>query len=87
MSQEFDDFFGLIPQASDEDDTEWLQKDPKNLLLAELYLAEKKARRGGKRGTMDTHRFEINLFENLMRLRNGAYYFRSSTKGDICSAV
>ncbi|MBQ3432692.1 RNA-directed DNA polymerase [Candidatus Saccharibacteria bacterium] len=78
MSQEFDDFFGLIPQASDEDDTEWLQKDPKNLLLAELYLAEKKARRGGKRGTMDTHRFEINLFENLMRLRDalceGFYY-------------
>ena len=55
-----------------------LMKDSKNLLLAELYVAERLARRGGKRKTMDTHGFEIHLFENLIRLRDalwsGDYY-------------
>lgn len=73
----FQDFFGYRRLYSDGSDEEWL-KNPKNLLLLELYNAERLARRGGKRKTMDTHGFEINLFENLMRLRDalweGVYY-------------
>lgn len=49
---------------------EWLRSDPKNLLLAELFIAELAARKGGKRKTYDTHAFEVNLFENLVRLRD-----------------
>jgi len=74
-SKEFQDFFGYCSLY--EDDEDWL-KNPKNLLLMELFVAEKIARRGGKRKTMDTHGFEVNLMENLVRLRDalweGEYY-------------
>ena len=75
----FQDFFGYQKIYSDEAAREWLG-DPKNLLLAELYVAEQLARRGGKRKTMDTHGFEVNLFENLIRLRDAlwdGYYYPS----------
>ncbi len=69
-SDEFQDFFGYRDLY--EDDKEWL-KEPKNLLLMELYIAERIARRGGKMKTMDTHGFEINLMENLIRLRDALW--------------
>lgn len=68
----YHDFFGFLGCCSDEEMGEWL-REPKNLLLAELYVAELLARQGGKRGTMDTHRFEVNLFENLIRLRDALW--------------
>lgn len=71
----FQDFFGYRDLY--EDDKDWL-RNPKNLLLLELYVAERIARRGGKRKTMDAHGFEVNLMENLIRLRDalweGEYY-------------
>ena len=73
----FQDFFGFLKMSSDEKAREWMRADPRNLLLAELYIAERLARKGGKGKTMDTHGFEINLFENLIRLRDalwGGYY-------------
>lgn len=73
----FQDFFGFLKITTDDMAREWLSK-PKNLLLAELFVAERIARKGGKRKTMDTHGFEMNLFENLIRLRDalwsGDYY-------------
>ncbi len=73
----FQDFFGYRRLFQGGRDDEWL-RDPKNLLLLELYIAERIARRGGKRKTMDTHGFEVNLMENLIRLRDalweGEYY-------------
>lgn len=65
-----DDFFDLTKHCQDELSLEWLIQNPKNLLLAELYIAEQQARRGGKRKTHDTHAFEANLFENLIKLRD-----------------
>lgn len=65
-----EDFFGLIDKASDEEAREWLKEDPKNLLLFELFLAEREARQGGKRATRDAHAFEVNLMENLVNLRD-----------------
>ena len=79
VGKQYQDFFGLLDIYSDEDAREWL-RDSKNLLLAELYIAELLARRGGKRKTMDTHGFEVNLMENLMRLRDAlwdGYYYPS----------
>ncbi len=75
-----DDFFQLISDANDYSVKEWLLNDPKNLLLAELYIAEQLARRGGKRKTHDTHAFEANLNENLTRLRDALwdYEYRPS---------
>ena len=75
----FQDFFGFMKLATDEDAREWM-KNPKNLLLLELFVAEKLARRGGKRSTMDTHRYEMKLMENLIRLRDAlwdGYYYPS----------
>ncbi|MBR3055884.1 RNA-directed DNA polymerase [Candidatus Saccharibacteria bacterium] len=69
----YQDFFGYLRINSDEEASEWLRKDGRNLLLAELYIAERLARKGGKRKTMDTHGFEMNLFENLMRLRDALW--------------
>ena len=54
---------------------EWLTSNPKNLLLAELFIAELAARKGGKRKTYDTHAFEVNLFENLSRLRDALWNY------------
>ncbi|MBQ2660581.1 RNA-directed DNA polymerase [Candidatus Saccharibacteria bacterium] len=69
------DFYGLIENASDEMVKEWLESDPKNLLFTELYIAELAARKGGKRKTYDTHAFEVNLFENLIRLRDALWNY------------
>ena len=75
--QKFQDFFGYQDIYSDEEARKWLQY-PKNLLLAELFVAELLARKGGKRKTMDTHSFELHLMENLTKLRDalweGHYY-------------
>lgn len=73
----YQDFFGFMKIESDNEIKEWMS-NPKNMLLLELYVAELLARRGGKRKTMDTHGIEMNLFENLVRLRdalwNACYY-------------
>ena len=68
-SKVFQDLFGFMKIMTDEEASRWL-KDPANMLLVELYIAEQIARKGGKRKTMDTHGFEINLFENLVKLRD-----------------
>ncbi|MBR0488158.1 RNA-directed DNA polymerase [Candidatus Saccharibacteria bacterium] len=47
----------------------WLS-DFRNQLLLELYVAYLEARRGGKRGTFDEHKFEVYEFENLVSLRD-----------------
>ena len=53
----------------DLDDRQWLMRF-ENRLLFELYVAYLEARRGGKRGTFDEHKFEVNEFENLVDLRD-----------------
>ncbi len=53
----------------DENDKKWLE-NPKNQLLFELNIAYNEARRGGKRGTFDEHKFEINEAVNLVNLRD-----------------
>ena len=68
------DFFGLIEKESSLEMREWL-KDPKNMLLAELFIAEREARKGGKRKTEDCHKFEANLMENLIRLRDDLWNY------------
>lgn len=75
-----DDFFGIIRTAEDNIAREWLRENPKNQLLAELYIAELQARQGGKRKTHDTHAFEVNLYENLTRLRDALWdqYYQPS---------
>ena len=50
-------------------DKEWLRKFENRLLFA-LYVAYLEARKGGKRGTKDEHRFELNADENLIKLRD-----------------
>ena len=50
-------------------DDRWLDRF-ENRLLFELYVAYLEARRGGKRGTFDEHKFEANEFENLVALRD-----------------
>ena len=67
------DFFEIVHGSSDAQVRDWLTADPKNLLFAELYIAEQQARIGGKRKTYDTHAFEVNLFENLTRLRDALW--------------
>ena len=52
-----------------EESLEWL-KDKDSLLLYELFVAYLLARAGGKRNTLDEHSFEVNEFENLIRLRD-----------------
>lgn len=69
------DSFGLIKGAEDGMAKDWLMANPKNLLLAELFIAEQQARKGGKRKTCDTHGFEVNLFENLVRLRDALWEY------------
>lgn len=53
----------------DPEDRQWLRKF-ENQLLYELYVAYLEARRGGKRGTFDEHKFEVSEFENLVNLRD-----------------
>lgn len=50
-------------------DQEWLRK-PENKLYFYLYASYLEARKGGKRKTYDEHRFEINEFENILKLVN-----------------
>lgn len=69
----YQDFFNYLELYSDEEAREWMREDPRNLLLVELYIAERLARKGGKRKTMDTHGFEVNLYENLIRLRDALW--------------
>jgi len=71
----FSDFHGLIENAEDDSTKRWLKSDPRNLLFAELYLAEVEARKGGKRKTFDTHIYEANIFENLIRLRDALWEY------------
>lgn len=47
----------------------WLNKF-ENRLLFELYVAYIEARKGGKRGTFDEHKFEAHDIENLIALRD-----------------
>lgn len=71
--KEFQDFFGFLDLFGEEEtEKKWL-REPKNLFLLELFVAERLARRGGKRKTMDTHSFEQNLFENLISLRDALW--------------
>lgn len=74
----FSDFHHIIEFESEEDLRAWLMDDPQNLLFAELYIAELAARKGGKRKTYDTHAFEVNLFENLTRLRDALWNYEYS---------
>ena len=67
------DEFGIVGKSDGAAVREWLLSDPRNLLFAELYIAERQARIGGKRKTYDTHMFEVNLFENLTRLRDSLW--------------
>lgn len=53
----------------DDADSDWLRRF-ENRLLFELYVAYIEARKGGKRGTFDEHKFEANEFENLVDLRD-----------------
>lgn len=53
----------------DDGDSAWL-KDINNRLLFELYVAYLEARRGGKRGTFDEHKFEAYEMINLVNLRD-----------------
>ena len=64
------DIFHIIGNDSPAEIQKWLSQDPKNLLFGELMLCERQARIGGKRKTVDTHMFELNLHENLLRLRD-----------------
>lgn len=63
------DLHGLIKSCEDEEVREWL-REPRNLLLAELYRAELLTRKGGKRKTCDTQAFEWDLMGNLISLRD-----------------
>lgn len=66
------DFFGLEDLNDIWGNKEWLE-DPKNRLLAELYAAERDARKNGKGKTKDCHGFEANLWENLINLRDALW--------------
>ena len=52
-----------------DEDCDWL-RNFENRLLFELFVAYLEARRGGKRGTFDEHKFEVREFENLVNLRD-----------------
>lgn len=58
---------------SEDEIHKWLASDPKNLLFGELVIAERQARRGGKRKSYDTSMFETNLYENLLRLNDALW--------------
>ena len=67
------DLHNLIGKCQDEETRAWLKADAKNLLLAELFLAELLTRKGGKRKTHDTQVFETDLMENLVNLRDALW--------------
>ena len=77
VGKAYQDLFRFLEMEDEAEMRQWL-REPRNLLLVELYIAELLARRGGKRKTMDTHGFEANLFENLVKLQDalwsGNYY-------------
>lgn len=51
------------------EDKHWMRGFEENLLF-QLFVAYLQARRGGKRGTFDEHKFEMYDIENLLRLRD-----------------
>ena len=53
----------------DPDELKWMERSFENRLQVALYVAYIEARCGGKRGTSDEHKFELNADENLMILR------------------
>lgn len=61
------DLYGLIRNA-DPETRAWLLKSFRNLLRAELREAERRARKGGKRKTYDTHGVEAYLDENIDKI-------------------
>ena len=52
----------------DKDDERWMKRSFENYLQMKLFIAYKEAR-CGKRRTMDEQAFEINVDENLLKLR------------------
>ncbi len=62
--------YDSIKNCYDEELLEWLKKDSRNLLLAELFRAETLTRKGGKRKACDTQAFETDLMDNLVNLRD-----------------
>lgn len=70
-----DDLYGILKDTDDTATLEWLMASDKNLLKAELYVAERMARIGGKRKTYDTHSIEVYLNENLDRLTEQLYNY------------
>lgn len=71
-----DDLYGLLSNKdTDEQTLEWLRANDRNMLKAELYVAERVARIGGKRKTYNTHAVELNLDENLDRLVEQIYTY------------
>lgn len=53
----------------DPGELEWMEQSFEHRLQVALYVAYIEARCGGKRGTSDEHKFELNADENLMMLR------------------
>lgn len=70
-----DDLYGFLDEDNDKNygTCQWLMKSPRNMLKAELYMAERMARIGGKRKTYDTHSIEVYLDENLEKLTESLY--------------
>ena len=68
------DLYDLTENFADDDVLRWLKSSEKNLLKAELYVAERMARIGGKRKTYNTHAFELYLDENIDRLTDALYF-------------
>ena len=62
------DLYGLLENTKDIDTLRWMLKSEKNMLKADLYVAERMARIGGKRKTRDAHAVELYLDENIDRL-------------------
>ena len=70
-----DDLYRCLAGEEDPDTLLWLS-DPRNLLKAELYVAERLARVGGKRKHYDTHAVELYLDEDLERLTEALYTYQ-----------
>ncbi len=69
------DLYGILRNADDFETLKWLRASDKNLLKAELYVAERIARLGGKRRTYNTHAVELYLDENLDKLTEQIYNY------------
>lgn len=69
------DLYNLLKNTDDNETLKWLRASDKNLLKAELFVAETIARQGGKRKTYNAHMMEVNLDENLDRLTDAIYNY------------